>query len=129
MSTVTSAEFWNAETDVFDEQPDHVLSDPSVRAAWSGLLLPLLPAPPARIADVGCGTRSVSLLLAEAGHRVFGLDISPAMVGRATEKFATWGTRRTSSWGMRAFRRGHLDRSMWSSLVTSFGLCPTRMRH
>ena len=91
MSTVTSAEFWNAETDVFDEQPDHALRDPSVRAAWSGLLLPLLPAPPARIADVGCGTRSVSLLLAEAGHRVFGLDISPAMVGRATEKFATWG--------------------------------------
>ena len=89
MSTVTSAEFWNAETDVFDEQPDHVLSDPSVRAAWSGLLLPLLPAPPARIADVDCGTRSVSLLLAEAGHRAFGLDISPAMVGRAREKFAT----------------------------------------
>jgi SAM-dependent methyltransferase len=91
MSSVTTAEFWDGEAGVFDEQPDHGLGDPSVRAAWSGLLLPLLPALPARIADIGCGTGSISLLLAEAGHRVFGLDISPAMVDKAKEKFATSG--------------------------------------
>src|SRR5665213_2423272 len=91
MTTVNSAEFWDGEAGAFDQQPDHGLDDPFVRAAWSGLLLPLLPALPARIADIGCGTGSVSLLLAEAGHRVFGLDISPAMVARAREKFATSG--------------------------------------
>jgi SAM-dependent methyltransferase len=91
MTAVNSAEFWDGEAGAFDQQPDHGLDDPSVRAAWSGLLLPLLPALPARIADIGCGTASVSLLLAEAGHRVFGLDISPAMVARAREKFATSG--------------------------------------
>lgn len=91
VSTVTSAEFWDGEAEVFDEQPDHGLNDPSVRAAWSGLLLPLLPAHPVRIADIGCGTGSVSLLLAESGHHVFGLDISPAMVAQAEEKFATSG--------------------------------------
>lgn len=91
MSAVTSAEFWDAEADAFDEEPDHGLRDPLVRAAWSGLLLPLLPVAPAQIADIGCGTGSISLLLAEAGYRVSGLDISPAMVTKAKEKFATWG--------------------------------------
>jgi SAM-dependent methyltransferase len=33
----------------------------------------------------------VSLLLAESGYRVFGLDVSPAMVAKAREKFATSG--------------------------------------
>jgi len=89
MSVVTSAEFWDAEAGGFDEQPDHGLRDSSVRAAWSGLLLPLLQVAPARIADIGCGTGSISLLLAEAGHHVFGLDISPAMVAKAKEKFVT----------------------------------------
>ncbi len=82
------AEFWNDEAERFDDQPDHGLLDPSVRLAWAGLLLPLIPTPAARVADLGCGTGSVSLLLAEAGHSVSGLDISPAMVRKAREKFA-----------------------------------------
>jgi SAM-dependent methyltransferase len=88
---MNSAEYWDGEASSFDEKPDHGLRDPSVRAAWSALLLPLLPALPARVADIGCGTGSVGLLLAEAGHQVFGLDISPGMVAKAKEKFAAAG--------------------------------------
>lgn len=85
------AGFWDAEAPTFDEQPDHGLHDPAVRAAWSGLLLPLMPAASARVADVGCGTGSLGLLLAQAGHRVSGVDISPAMVARAKGKFVASG--------------------------------------
>ena len=87
-----AAEYWDGEAERFDEQPDHGLRDPGVRAAWAGLLLPLMPCAAARVADLGCGTGSVSLLLAEAGHRVRGLDISPAMVGKARLKLAASGS-------------------------------------
>ena len=91
MTPMGTAEYWDDEAERFDEQPDHGLRDPSVRAAWAGLLLPLMPCAAARVADLGCGTGSVSLLLAEAGHRVRGLDISPAMVGKARLKLAASG--------------------------------------
>jgi SAM-dependent methyltransferase len=91
MSTVTTADFWDAEADDFDEQPDHGLRDPTLRAAWADLLLPLMAPSPARVADLGCGTGSLSLLLAEAGHHVSGLDISPAMVALARAKVAGAG--------------------------------------
>ncbi|WP_243062532.1 class I SAM-dependent methyltransferase [Humibacter sp. RRB41] len=84
MSEQAGAE-WDAEADHFDEAPDHGLRDPHVRGAWRELLIPLLPPPPARIADLACGTGSLSLLLAEAGHEVVGLDASERMLehGRA----------------------------------------------
>lgn len=81
-----SAEAWDAEAPAFDEAPDHGLRDPAVRAAWRSLLLEHLPPAPARIADLGCGTGSLSVLLAEAGYRVDGLDLSPAMIARAEKK-------------------------------------------
>lgn len=88
---MTAAEFWDAEAGDFDLAPDHGLHDPAVRAAWSSLLLPLMPVPHARVADLGCGTGSLSLLLTEAGHRVAGLDISPKMVRLALDKFGAAG--------------------------------------
>ncbi len=82
---------WDEEAERFDEQPDHGLRDLSVREAWAGLLLPMMPSASSRVADLGCGTRSVSLLLAQAGHCVSGLDISPVMVGKARLKFSSTG--------------------------------------
>jgi cytochrome P450/protein-L-isoaspartate O-methyltransferase len=78
-------EFWDAEAATFDEQPDHGLRDPGVRAAWAELLLPLLP-PEAVVADLGCGTGTLAVLLAEAGHRVVGVDLSERMLDQAREK-------------------------------------------
>ncbi len=77
---------WDAEADRFDEQPDHGLRDPEVRARWREVLLTALPPAPARIADLGCGTGSITALLAEEGHEVTGVDLSPAMVAAATAK-------------------------------------------
>lgn len=38
--------------------------------------------------ELGCGTGRILLRLAEAGHRVCGLDLSPPMLGRCREKLA-----------------------------------------
>ena len=38
------------------------------------------------ILDLACGTGRVAIELARAGHRVVGLDVSPAMIARAREK-------------------------------------------
>lgn len=81
-----TAHFWDAQADRFDEAPDHGLRDAEVRAAWRDLLLPVLPTPPSTIADLGCGTGSISVLLAAEGHTVTGIDLSAAMVAAATAK-------------------------------------------
>ncbi|CAB4689204.1 MAG: methyltransferase domain-containing protein [Actinobacteria bacterium] len=77
---------WDAEAAAFDDPPDHGLRDPAVRAAWRDLLLSLLPPAPARVADLGCGTGSLALLLAEEGYAVDGVDLSPQMILRAEAK-------------------------------------------
>lgn len=78
--------YWDAQAAGFDDEADHGLRDPVVRAAWTELLLPLLPPAPARVADLGCGTGTVSTLFADHGYDVHGVDVSPAMVERATSK-------------------------------------------
>lgn len=80
---------WDAEAETFDEAADHGLRDPVVRAAWTDLLLSRLPPSPARVADLGCGTGTLSVLLGEAGFAVDGLDFSERMVERARAK-AGW---------------------------------------
>jgi ubiquinone/menaquinone biosynthesis C-methylase UbiE len=57
-----------------------------VRAAWVKLLNKWLPAKPASVLDIGCGTGSLSLLLASLGHQVMGIDISEQMLVRAEAK-------------------------------------------
>jgi SAM-dependent methyltransferase len=83
--------YWNAQAASFDDSPDHGLRDPSVRSAWRSLLLGVLPAAPARIADIGCGTGSLAILLGEAGYRVSGIDVAERMVELARAKAETAG--------------------------------------
>ena len=79
---------WDAEAPAFDEAPDHGLLDPHGRAAWRDLLLGVLPPAPADVVDLGCGTATLALLLAEQGYAVDALDFSPAMVRLASAKVA-----------------------------------------
>ena len=82
---------WDGQAATFDKEADHGLRDPTVRAAWAALLLPLLPKAPATVADLGCGTGSLAVLLAEVGHSVQGMDVSPRMVEVARQKALTAG--------------------------------------
>ncbi|MFC0545756.1 class I SAM-dependent methyltransferase [Kutzneria chonburiensis] len=79
---------WDEAAANFDDEPDHGLRDPAVKAAWVALLAPMVPSPHARIADLGCGTGSVSALFAQAGHDVHGVDQSPRMLEIARTKCA-----------------------------------------
>jgi SAM-dependent methyltransferase len=95
---VTAAEvraYWDAEAAGFDEAADHGLRDPQVRGAWDRLLREHLPEEPVDVLDLGCGTGSLTVLLAEAGHRVHGVDLAPAMVAAARAKVAASGTTAT----------------------------------
>lgn len=82
---------WDGLAATFDDDPDHGLRDPVVRSAWAQVLLPRLPDPPARVADLGCGTGSLAVLLAQAGHLVTGLDLSGRMVAAARAKAGAAG--------------------------------------
>jgi SAM-dependent methyltransferase len=82
-------ELWNDEAVRFDDAADHGLRDPAVRASWRELLLSVMPPLPARVADLGCGTGTLALLLAAAGYAVDGVDFSPEMIRRALEKPTT----------------------------------------
>jgi SAM-dependent methyltransferase len=89
--TTEEQHFWDEYAATFDDEPDHGLRDPVVRAAWASLLLPVLPPAPARVLDLGCGTGSLSVLLAQAGYGVRALDLSPRMVQAARAKAAAAG--------------------------------------
>ncbi len=79
---------WDSLADSFDQEPDHGLLDPAVRAAWSARLAAWLPAGPGRVLDLGCGTGSLALLAAERGHRVTAVDLSSRMAALAARKLA-----------------------------------------
>ena len=86
--TTASSIDWDSRAATFDEESDHGLRDPGVRRAWAARLRSWLPGRPGDVLDLGCGTGSLSLLAAEQGHRVTGVDLSPAMVELARTKLA-----------------------------------------
>lgn len=96
-------DFWDTQAPTFDDEPDHGLRDPSVRACWRNLLLSALPPAPARIADLGCGTGSITVLLAAEGYDLHGVDSSTAMLAAARTKAAAAGVTTHLSQGDAAF--------------------------
>lgn len=79
------ADVWDAEAEHFDDEPDHGLTTAGIRDAWADLLRTYIPAG-SSILDLGCGTGSLSVLLAEYGHAVTGVDLSPRMLEQARRK-------------------------------------------
>jgi len=50
-----------------------------------GTVMSLLPPPPARILDIGCGAGWTSVFFAKAGYHVVGVDIAPDMIFHADQ--------------------------------------------
>lgn len=85
------ADYWDAAAPSFDEEPDHGLVTEPVRQAWAEFLDRWAPTDPSAVLDIGCGTGSLSALLAARGHRVTGVDLAPEMVRHAQAKLAAAG--------------------------------------
>src|SRR5437763_5973390 len=64
---------------------DKPFSDPDCPRylAEMAAVLALLPPPPARLLDLGCGTGWTSVFFARAGYDVVGLDLAPDMIAHA----------------------------------------------
>jgi SAM-dependent methyltransferase len=65
-------------------------SDPCCHAylLQMGAIMSLLPPPPARLLDVGCGTGWTSIFFAKRGYDVVGVDIAPDMIYHANDQRA-----------------------------------------
>lgn len=78
-------------------QRDHAIgkpySDPDCGMLLGrvGQIMELLPPPPARILELGCGTGWVGVMLARRGYDVVGRDIAPEMIECANELKAREG--------------------------------------
>lgn len=83
--------YWDEFASEYDSYPDHGLLDSDTRAAWKDLLRTWLPTTPSTVADLACGTGTLSVLAAELGHQVRGIDLSTEMVARARAKAAPFG--------------------------------------
>jgi ubiquinone/menaquinone biosynthesis C-methylase UbiE len=84
-------QYWDEAAQEYDTFTDHGLLDSDVRAAWKDLLRTWLPTTPSDVGDLACGTGTMSVLLAELGHQVRGIDLSGEMVARARAKTAPFG--------------------------------------
>ncbi len=80
---------WNGRAATFDEESHHGIHTDEQRDRWLEVLCEWTGDGGRRALDVGCGTGVVSLLLAELGHDVAGVDFAPEMLRRAREKART----------------------------------------
>ncbi|HEY7717369.1 MAG TPA: class I SAM-dependent methyltransferase [Pedococcus sp.] len=85
------ARYWDEYAAEYDLEPDHGLLDSDTRTAWKDLLRMWLPHQASDVADLACGTGTLTALAAELGHRVLGFDLSGEMVQRARAKTAHFG--------------------------------------
>jgi ubiquinone/menaquinone biosynthesis C-methylase UbiE len=85
------ADYWDAAAPSFDDEPDHGLRAERTHRAWDQFLRKWAAPGPSDVLDIGCGTGSLSALLAAAGHRVTGVDLSPKMIEQAQAKLTAAG--------------------------------------
>jgi 2-polyprenyl-3-methyl-5-hydroxy-6-metoxy-1,4-benzoquinol methylase len=83
--------YWDRDSATYDRTASHTLELPFEAAVWRAVLRRVLPAPPARLLDVGAGTGALSLLAVELGHPVTALDLSENMLAQLQAKASARG--------------------------------------
>jgi ubiquinone/menaquinone biosynthesis C-methylase UbiE len=79
--------YWEGNASSYDKSYGHGLKTAQEKDLWLNLLARNISKEKgAKILDVGCGTGFLSLLLAELGHTVTGIDLSAEMRNQATKK-------------------------------------------
>lgn len=82
---------WNDSSKNYDYSPGHVIANIKEETAWKFLLQEKIGGDGKKILDIGTGTGFLSIMLAELGYEVVGLDISEEMMERAKKKaIAEW---------------------------------------
>jgi 2-polyprenyl-3-methyl-5-hydroxy-6-metoxy-1,4-benzoquinol methylase len=79
---------WDWRAAEFDKEASHGLLNDTQSRAWHELIRRVAGPGTFDVLDVGCGTGFLSLLLAELGHRVTGIDLAAAMLTMARSKAA-----------------------------------------
>jgi len=77
---------WDLASETFDTHVGHGIQSEKEREAWKRTFREVFPEKGLEILDVGCGTGELSILFAEMGHEVTGIDISRKMLEVAKTK-------------------------------------------
>lgn len=81
---------WEADAPTYDASPTHGLRSRREQFAWRKVFGQtfdrLGQSTPLRILDVGAGTGEMTVLLANMGYKVTGIDLTPAMLAIARQK-------------------------------------------
>ena len=77
---------WNISSETYDTQHGHAVKSDAEADAWKNVFDNVFPTGKLKILDVGCGTGEISLLLADMGHDVTGIDLSEKMMEKGRIK-------------------------------------------
>lgn len=83
--------YWDQRSFTFDLSPSHVASSKREEDAWKSLFRQKIGTTEKRVLDVGVGTGFLSIMLAEIGYSVVGVDLSEEMIKRARKKMDARG--------------------------------------
>lgn len=77
---------WDESSETYDDSVSHNIRSNDEYVAWMNALKKSIPPDCNSILDIGCGTGELSLLIAEMGYTVTGVDLSSKMLSKARSK-------------------------------------------